>query len=110
MRRKDGDPVARVAALVREHSAGRIVVGLPRNMDGTSGPQARKVQNFAAQLQAAVPDVEIAYWDERLSSREAQAIVIRSGARKQKRAQPQDDVAAAVILQAYLDHLRAVEK
>lgn len=117
-----GDPtgfLARAAAIVdaREGAAGvlavldreecvRVVVGLPRNMDGTEGPQARKVRRFAEQLAAARPGLEIHFWDERLSSQEASLMVRRSGAKAKERRGPVDDVAAAIILQAFLDARR----
>ena len=64
-----------MAALVREHGAAAIVVGLPRNMDGTIGPQAEKVQAFADALKPVVR-VPVRFWDERLTTVEAEQILI----------------------------------
>lgn len=110
--RKDGTPAAKTAAVARLRGADAVVLGLPRNMDGSEGPQARNVRSFAGQLAAAfaadgLGPVELLFWDERMSTRQARRMLIESGAGKKRRAEPVDALAAAVILQAYLDHLRA---
>lgn len=95
------DPQA-VAALVREHGAAAIVVGLPRNMDGTIGRQAEKVQAFADALKPVVR-VPIHYWDERLTTVEAEQILIERDVSRQRRKGLVDQVAAVLILQGFLD-------
>ncbi|MCX7017819.1 MAG: Holliday junction resolvase RuvX [bacterium] len=110
VKRADGDPAGRIIAMIRELRAGAVVVGFPLNMDGTRGLQARKTESFVSRLRemaSAAADIEFILWDERLSSREAQRIVLSSGAKKSRRARHHDDIAAAVILQSYLNHLRA---
>lgn len=93
----------RIAQLVREHQVEKIIVGLPRNMDGSEGSQAAWVRDYSAALQAAV-GVPVELWDERLSSVEAEEIVHAQG-RKVGRERV-DAIAAAVILQSYLDAQR----
>src|SRR5437868_15380573 len=66
--RREGHPVEHVADLVEEHEISEVIVGLPRNMDGTLGIQAEKSKTFAARLRRHRPEVSIVFWDERLSS------------------------------------------
>jgi len=105
-----------VAALVREHAVVEVVVGHPRTLRGESGPQARRVERFAAALQDAV-NVPVRLWDERYSTAEAmdrQAASRladhrrRSAGRRGQTGQHVDDLAAAVILQEYLDSRRSL--
>jgi putative Holliday junction resolvase len=98
--RKDAQAVA---ALVREHGAGEIVVGLPRNLDGTIGPQAEKVQAFGESLKPSAR-VPVRYWDERLTTVEAERILSERNVPWQRRKGLVDQVAAVLILQEYLDH------
>jgi putative Holliday junction resolvase len=95
--------MARIAELVLEHSVERVVVGLPRTLRGELGPQARKVMRFADHL-AKVVEVPVVYWDERHSTIDAERIV-RSRKRGRGKRGGIDEVAAAVILQNYLDSL-----
>jgi putative Holliday junction resolvase len=83
---------------VREH-VGQVVVGLPLNADGSEGPQARRAREFAS-LCERVLTLPVTLWDERLSTVEARALV---GSRKRQHV---DDIAAALILQDYLDAQR----
>jgi putative Holliday junction resolvase len=96
------DIVAAVRRLVTEHGAGRVVVGLPLLEDGTRGEQARRAEGVARALADGLA-VPVETWDERYSSREADAILDASGRRGQDRRARRDMIAAAVILQAYLD-------
>jgi putative Holliday junction resolvase len=94
-----------LADLVRRESVVHLVVGLPINADGSLGRQARRAQDFARVAERVV-GVSVELWDERLSTREAEAI-IRTQGRSTKRPRQQgqiDAIAAAVILQDYLDH------
>lgn len=93
----------RIVDLAREHSVERIVVGLPRTLRGELGPQAQKVMRFADNL-AKVVDVPVVYWDERHSTVDAERI-IRSRKRGRGGRERIDEIAAAVILQSYLDSL-----
>jgi putative Holliday junction resolvase len=103
--RSAGDPARRVAELIGRHSASLLLVGLPRNMDGTSGFQARKAEKFAREVAALAGGIEVVFWDERLSTVEAHAIRQRGGASRKARRKPVDALSAAVILQSYLEFL-----
>ena len=95
------DPQA-VAALVREHGVEAIVVGLPYNLDGSVGPQAVKVQAFAETLRR-VARVPVRFWDERLTTVEAEEILAEREVSWRRRKGLVDQVAAVLILQGYLD-------
>ncbi|HLB11507.1 MAG TPA: Holliday junction resolvase RuvX [Dehalococcoidia bacterium] len=90
-----------ILALVEEKQAERIVVGLPKRLDGSLGEQARKVQELASSLSEVSP-VPVEYWDERLSTVAAQQLLRQAGAKKASRGRV-DAAAASVILQGYLD-------
>ena len=92
----------RLQALIREKEVELIVVGLPRNMDGTYGPATEKVREFVAQLQKAVAP-PIRTWDERLTSAQANRLLIQGGVRRDERKQKVDAMAAAILLQSFLD-------
>jgi putative Holliday junction resolvase len=98
-RREAQRDFARIAALIHEQQAERVVVGLPRTLDGDIGPQARRVQRWTGRLQSHVA-VPIVYWDERYSTAEATR---RLAAMPSRRRPGVDAAAAAVILQDYLD-------
>ncbi len=90
---------ARLAALCREHAVEKVIVGLPKTLRGEEGPQAHRVRRYAAELQAAL-DLPIEFWDERFSTVEARDLLLtRTLVRKGEI----DAIAAAVILQDYLD-------
>lgn len=91
-----------IVALIAEWEPNVIVVGLPRNMDDSLGPQADKVLAFTRSLEKAIP-LPIIMWDERLSTVSAAEILSQQGVRTQNQKQRIDAVAAAVILQEYLD-------
>ena len=94
--------VKEIVELCRDREAERVVVGWPLNMDGTEGPATEKVRIFGSKLKAA-SDLPIAFWDERLSTRTAEAALIEAGTRRRKRKGIVDKVAAQIILQHYLD-------
>ena len=102
-RRSKREDFAAIARIVEEVGAERLLVGLPYNMDGSEGPQAKRVRNYTTKLQRQLA-LPVTFWDERLSSFEADQIIIHSG--KRRRSKHNDDIAAATILQSYLDHLR----
>jgi putative Holliday junction resolvase len=92
----------RLKQLIREKEVSLILVGLPRNMDGSYGPAAEKVQTFVGVLGGAII-VPIKMWDERLTSAQANRVLIQGGARRAKRKEKVDQTAAAILLQSYLD-------
>jgi putative Holliday junction resolvase len=91
-----------IASEVTRHAVERLLLGLPLRMDGSEGDSARRARKLAAQLHAAT-GLEVVLWDERLSSRAAERALSEAGARGQKRKQAVDTVAAALLLQSYLD-------
>ena len=94
--------LTRLRELLTEKEVELILVGLPRNMDGSYGPAALKVQDFVAALRNAVT-VPIKTWDERLTSVQANRILIEGNVRRDKRKLKVDKMAAAILLQGYLD-------
>jgi putative Holliday junction resolvase len=94
--------LARLKALVCQKEVELIVVGLPRNMDGSYGPAAQKVQDFVAVLKTAVA-IPIQTLDERLTSVQANRILLQGNVRREKRKEQVDKMAAAILLQSYLD-------
>ena len=96
-----GPDVKHIQKLYNDNQAVLVVCGLPRNMDGSVGFQAEKVQSFAEQLiKAGLP---VVFQDERLSTVSAHQALIEGGMRRDDRKGTVDKVAAAVILQTYLD-------
>jgi len=96
--------LARLKELLHEKEVELILVGLPRNMNGSYGPAALKVQDFAAALRNAVT-VPIQLLDERLTSVQANRFLIEGKVRRHERKQKVDKTAAAILLQSYLDSL-----
>jgi putative Holliday junction resolvase len=96
------DFLARLKELLREKEVELIVIGMPRNMDGSYGPAALKVQDFVAALKNAVT-VPIRTWDERLTSVQANRFLLEGNVRRQERKEKVDKMAAAILLQSYLD-------
>jgi len=100
----------RIANLVREQQAAGLVVGHPLNDDGSAGPQARRIERYVAALAEALRaeglDVPIVFWDESFSTQRAEETIALSGRRSRQRRGHIDAVAAAVILQDYLDEQR----
>jgi putative Holliday junction resolvase len=91
-----------IAEFVRRYDAEQLVVGMPRNMDGTQGAQADLVIAFAEKITQTI-SVPLQFWDERLSTVEAIQRSHETGARGKKSRRNLDAIAAAVILQDYLD-------
>jgi putative pre-16S rRNA nuclease len=95
--------LSKLQKIVLEKGISRIVVGIPRNMDGSYGPAAEKAKLFLSQLKSEFPGVQFVSWDERLTTVEAQRLLHAAG-RDIKKSRPViDQVAAQVLLQSYLD-------
>jgi len=94
--------MARLKELIRQKEVELIVIGLPRNMDGSYGPAALKVREFVAVLQDVI-GVPIRTWDERLTSVQANRFLIQAKVRRDQRKERVDGAAAAILLQSYLD-------
>ncbi len=97
-----GDFLKRVSALIPEREIALIVVGMPRNMDGSYGPAAQKVEAFVHLLRETIP-IPVRTWDERLTSLQAHRMLAETGARERERRGRVDSSAAAILLQSYLD-------
>jgi len=94
--------LARLKEIIREKEVELILIGMPRNMDGSYGPAALKVQEFVAVLKDAVA-IPIKTLDERLTTVQAQRFLIQGNVRRDKRKEKVDKTAAAILLQSYLD-------
>lgn len=92
----------RLEQLLREKEVGLILVGLPRNMDGSYGPAAEKVREFVATLKERVT-VPVKTWDERLTSAMANRALLQGNVRRDQRKEKVDMMSAAILLQGYLD-------
>ncbi|MDA8216327.1 MAG: Holliday junction resolvase RuvX, partial [Dehalococcoidales bacterium] len=99
------DDTRDIAAVVEEEEVEVVVVGLPRSLDGTLGPQAERVQRFADPLRQRL-SVPVEFWDERLSTVAANRALEEAGVPARERRERIDAAAAALILQAYLDYRR----
>ena len=93
----------RIAELVAEEDIRGFVLGLPLNMDGSEGPKAKQVREFAAKIEARFPRLPVALWDERLTTVEAEDLLAQSGTKRHKRKQLVDKIAARILLQSFLD-------
>ena len=96
--------VARLQQLIREKEVELILIGMPRNMDGSYGPSALRVQEFVAVLKETIA-IPIKTWDERLTSAQANRFLIEANVRRSQRKERVDQTAAAILLQSYLDSL-----
>ena len=103
--RKPDVTAREIARLAREHGAQRLVMGFPRNMDGTEGPRAALYRAFAAQVEAET-GIPVVLWDERRTPVEAHQILSDCNYRGKKRKNTVDAVAASLILEGYLSYLR----
>lgn len=92
----------RIQELVKQYNVDTIVVGLPKNMNGTIGPRGEACQQYAEQLRELL-GIEVIMWDERLSTMAAERLLISADVSRKKRKQVIDKMAAVVILQGYLD-------
>lgn len=88
--------------LVKEKSVSEIVLGLPANMDGSLGPKARQAREFKTQLETHTK-IPVHLFDERLTTVEAERVLIDAGMRREKRKEMKDKLAAVLILQGYLN-------
>lgn len=94
--------IKRIREIAEKHEVEKVVVGLPLNMDGSQGPRAEKARDFAGRL-ARVLNLPVELWDERLTTAEAERLLIEADIKRHKRRQVIDKMAAVLILQNYLD-------
>ncbi|OOY13217.1 MAG: Holliday junction resolvase RuvX [Rhodobacteraceae bacterium] len=104
-RRKFGLDAEALLAIVSERDIKGLVLGLPKNMDGTEGPRCQATRAFARNLEK-LTDLPISFWDERLSTVAAERAMLEADMSRAKRAEAIDHVAAGFILQGALDRLR----
>ena len=98
-----------LSEIIKERQLKGIILGLPRNMDGTEGPRAQSTRAFARNL-AQVIDLPMAFWDERLSTVAAERTLLEADTSRKRRAEVIDHVAASYILQGALDRISFLER
>lgn len=107
-RKKFSVDAARLQEVIADREVGGIILGLPRNMDGTEGPRCQSTRAFARNLDRLV-DLPIGFWDERLSTVAAERALLEADTSRRRRAEVIDHVAASYILQGVLDRMRHLE-
>lgn len=95
----------RLQELITEYEVHELVVGMPKNMNGTKGERAEKTEEFVEKMKEVI-DLPVTYWDERLSTVMAERQLIAADVSRKKRKSIIDKMAAVVILQGYLDRLQ----
>lgn len=103
--RKPDVVLAEIQRLIAEHSVSELVLGYPKNMDGTLGPRAEKCAAFGEEIKAAT-GLPLTLWDERRSTVEAHAILYNNGKNGKQRKKVVDAVAASLMLEGYLTRKR----
>ncbi|MFP4275561.1 MAG: Holliday junction resolvase RuvX, partial [Paracoccaceae bacterium] len=96
----------RLRAIFAAREIGGVILGLPRNMDGSEGPRCQSTRAFARNLDRLIPEMPIGFWDERLSTVAAERALLEADTSRKRRAEVIDHVAASYILQGVLDRLR----
>ena len=96
--------LARIEELIKEYEVDKLVLGLPKNMDGSLGERAEKTMEFKAMLERRT-GLEVILWDERLTTVAADKLMMESGVRREDRKKYVDSIAATFILQGYLDKI-----
>jgi len=94
--------IQHIDRLVREHDVGEVVIGLPLRLNGEIGPAAQSVQEFVKQLEEILT-VPVITWDERLTTKSAEELLIAADVSRKKRKGTVDRIAAAILLQSYLE-------
>lgn len=108
-RKKFGTDAAALQALFDARAIGGVVLGLPRNMDGSEGPRCQSTRAFARNFDA-LGSVAITFWDERLSTVAAEKALLEADTTRKRRAEVIDHVAAGYILQGALDRLAVLKR
>jgi putative Holliday junction resolvase len=107
-RSKFAKDAARLAEIAKSREVAGVVVGLPRNMDGSEGPRAQSARAFARNVAQSL-HLPVAFWDERLSTVAAERALLEADTSRRRRAEIIDNVAAAYILQGALDRLATLD-
>ena len=108
-RRKFGLDAARLLEIAGDRDVGSLLLGLPRNMDGSEGPRCQSTRAFARNLER-LTDLPIGFWDERLSTVAAEKALLEADTTRKRRAELIDHVAASYILQGALDRMRFIKQ
>ncbi|MEY8830833.1 Holliday junction resolvase RuvX [Sedimentitalea sp. XS_ASV28] len=106
-RRKFTLDAERLLQIIDNRDVGAILLGLPRNMDGSEGPRCQSTRAFARNL-SRLTDLPIGFWDERLSTVAAERALLEADTSRKRRAEVIDHVAASYILQGALDRMRHI--
>lgn len=101
--------LARIEALITENDVEKVVLGCPKNMDGSEGERVEKTREFQEMLERRT-GLEVVLWDERLTTAAADRYMMEAGIRRENRKQYVDEIAAVFILQGYLDYIRNQKK
>jgi putative Holliday junction resolvase len=107
-RKKFGLDAARLVEIIKNRRIGGVVLGLPRNMDGSEGPRCQSTRAFARNFDRLSP-MPITFWDERLSTVAAERALLEADTTRKRRAEVIDHVAAGYILQGVLDRLAVLK-
>lgn len=105
-RKKLADDIARLGELMEQYKTRELVSGYPKNMNGTEGDRCEVVKAFIDEVKAVYPDVQVTFWDERLSTVAATRSLLEADVSRKKRKKVIDKMAAVFILQGYLDSIR----
>jgi putative Holliday junction resolvase len=108
-RKKFGVDAARLVEIIEDRSIGGVILGLPRNMDGSEGPRCQSTRAFARNFEKLCP-LPIGFWDERLSTVAAEKALLEADTSRKRRAEVIDHVAASYILQGVLDRLQHLRR
>ncbi len=101
--------LARIETLIVENNIEKVVLGCPKNMDGSEGERVEKTREFQEMLERRT-GLEVVLWDERLTTVAADRYMMEAGIRRENRKQYVDEIAAVFILQGYLDYIRNQKK
>ncbi|MFZ5987707.1 MAG: Holliday junction resolvase RuvX [Bacillota bacterium] len=96
-------PIKRISELIKQYQIQKLIIGFPKNMNGTVGPRGEKTLEFIDLLKNKIEDMEIIKWDERLTTVAANRTMQEIGVKKSKKKLVVDQIAAVYILQGYLD-------
>ncbi len=104
-----GDWLDEISTLVEQYDVRMLLIGLPVRTDGSTGPEAKWILSTVELLRALFPDQKVELWDERFTTTIAERIMIEGNVSREKRRHSRDKVAAAIILQGYLDNRRRLQ-
>ncbi|WP_238364374.1 Holliday junction resolvase RuvX [Mesobacterium pallidum] len=104
-RKKFTEDAQALEAILSARAIAGLVLGLPRNMDGSEGPRCQSTRAFARNMERRLPEIPITYWDERLSTVAAERALLEADTSRARRAEVIDHVAAGYILQGLLDRM-----